>query len=128
MCRQIRRRWMRRHRSDLSSRLLRTLIGKVRHSKGDTMFKRFTSYLVVALVSAALTTVVQPLQFLPTQAQSGCRAFPETGKSVCGLFLQYWQLHGGLAQQGYPLTNEFTEVSDLNGQPYTVQYFERAVF
>jgi hypothetical protein len=33
-----------------------------------------------------------------------------------------------LAQQGYPISDEFTEVSDLNGQPYTVQYFERAVF
>jgi hypothetical protein len=33
-----------------------------------------------------------------------------------------------LAQQGYPISDEFTEISDLNGQPYTVQYFERAVF
>ena len=27
-----------------------------------------------------------------------------------------------------PISDEFTEVSDLNGKPYTVQYFERAVF
>ena len=40
----------------------------------------------------------------------------------------YWKAHGGLAQQGYPISDEFTEVSDLNGKPYTVQYFERAVF
>jgi predicted metalloprotease len=33
-----------------------------------------------------------------------------------------------LAQQGYPISDEFTEVSDLDGQPYRVQYFERAVF
>ena len=26
------------------------------------------------------------------------------------------------------MSGEFTEVSDLNGQPYTVQYFERSVF
>ena len=31
-------------------------------------------------------------------------------------------------QQGYPLSDEFQEKSDLNGQTYTVQYFERAVF
>jgi Lamin Tail Domain len=54
--------------------------------------------------------------------------FPETGYYVGGLFLDYWKTHGGLAQQGYPISNEFTEISDLNGQPYTVQYFERAVF
>ena len=53
---------------------------------------------------------------------------PETGKRLGGKFLQYWQQHGGLLQQGYPISDEFTEVSDLNGKPYTVQYFERAVF
>jgi hypothetical protein len=64
----------------------------------------------------------------PAAAQSGCQTFRETGKNVCGRFLEYWQQNGGLAQQGLPLSNEFTEVSDLNGKPYTVQYFERAVF
>lgn len=70
----------------------------------------------------------QPLSWLPASAQGDCRAFPETGKQVCGRFLQYWTGAGGLAQQGLPISNEFTEVSDLNGQSYTVQYFERAVF
>lgn len=54
--------------------------------------------------------------------------FTETGKTVKGKFLTYWQTHGGLAQQGLPISEELTEVSDLNGKPYTVQYFERAVF
>ena len=44
------------------------------------------------------------------------------------MFLRYWIEHGGLAQQGYPISNEFTEVSDLDGKLYTVQYFQRAVF
>ncbi len=57
-----------------------------------------------------------------------CQTFSQTGHKVCGRFLEYWQQHGGLAQQGYPLSEEFTETSDLNGKPYTVQYFERAVF
>jgi hypothetical protein len=62
-------------------------------------------------------------------AQSGgCQTFPQTNHKVCGKFLTYWQQHGGLAQQGYPLSEEFVETSDLNGNPYTVQYFERAVF
>ena len=53
---------------------------------------------------------------------------PETGKRLGGAFLAYWQAHGSVAQQGYPISDEFTEVSDLDGKPYTVQYFERAVF
>jgi hypothetical protein len=61
-------------------------------------------------------------------AQGGSRTFPETGKTVSGQFLDYWNTHGGLAQQGFPISNEMQEKSDLNGQTYTVQYFERAVF
>src|SRR5437763_13354569 len=51
----------------------------------------------------------------------GSVLFPETGKRVGGKFLDYWKSHGGLAQQGYPISEEFTEVSDLNGKPYLVQ-------
>ncbi|MEO5951463.1 MAG: multicopper oxidase domain-containing protein, partial [Chloroflexia bacterium] len=54
--------------------------------------------------------------------------FPETGKTVSGRFWEYWQQNGGLAQQGFPLTDEFQEKSDLDGKTYTVQYFERSVF
>jgi hypothetical protein len=60
--------------------------------------------------------------------EAGSILFPETGKRVGGKFLAYWQTHGGLAQQGLPISDEFTEVSDLDGKPYRVQYFERAVF
>ena len=56
------------------------------------------------------------------------RTFPETGKAVSGLFLDYWQTHGGLAQQGYPISSLIGEISPLDGKTYTVQYFERAVF
>jgi branched-chain amino acid transport system substrate-binding protein len=45
-----------------------------------------------------------------------------------GKFRTYWENHGGLAQQGFPISNEFTEKSLLDGKSYTVQYFERAVF
>ncbi len=62
------------------------------------------------------------------QSGNGCQTFSQTGYTVCGKFLTYWNSHGGLAQQGYPISQEFTETSDLNGKPYTVQYFERAVF
>jgi|GEM_PF-5140465 len=58
----------------------------------------------------------------------GSVLFKETGHRVGGKFLKYWQEHGALAQQGYPISDEFTEISDLDGKPYKVQYFERAVF
>ncbi len=58
----------------------------------------------------------------------GSVLFAQTGHRVGGDFLAYWQGHGGLMQQGYPISDEFQEKSDLNGQTYTVQYFERAVF
>jgi hypothetical protein len=63
----------------------------------------------------------------PNMAE-GSQLFPETGKRVGGIFLEYWQSHGGLAQQGFPISDEFIEVSDLDGREYRVQYFERAVF
>ena len=65
---------------------------------------------------------------LTSHAADSARTFTETGKTVSGPFLSYWDSHGGVAQQGYPLTGEMSESSPLNGKPYTVQYFERAVF
>ncbi len=67
-----------------------------------------------------------PSQKVSTEV--GAVKFPQTNHTVGGKFLAYWNSHGGLMQQGYPVSEEFTEVSDLNGKPYTVQYFERAVF
>ncbi len=61
-------------------------------------------------------------------AEPQAYTFPETGKTVRGVFLDYWRTHGGLAQQGYPISDEFQERSDTDGKIYTVQYFERAVF
>ena len=62
------------------------------------------------------------------QTSTGCEHFSQTGHSLCSAFLAYWQGHGAVGQQGYPISEEFTEASPLDGKPYTVQYFERAVF
>jgi beta-N-acetylhexosaminidase len=62
-----------------------------------------------------------------SQPPSG-QYFAPTGHWLGGSFRTYWTQHGGLAQQGYPISDEFQEISPLNGRPYTVQYFERAVF
>src|SRR5215212_8560528 len=82
----------------------------------------------VVLLLAGL--VLSPGMFSPERIvrAAACRTFQETGKAVCDPFLAYWDSHGGLAQQGLPLTDEFIEVSPIDGKPYTVQYFERARF
>jgi len=54
--------------------------------------------------------------------------FEPTGHSLGGSFLAYWNRYGGLPIFGYPLSEEFQERNDQNGQVYTVQYFERARF
>lgn len=53
--------------------------------------------------------------------------FSETGRHLGGRFLAYWQSHGGLVQLGFPISDEFDEVSNLDSKRYRVQYFERAV-
>jgi hypothetical protein len=69
----------------------------------------------------------QPQPTAPPNPQpGGCtgRFFAETGKCVNGPFLSYWNNHGGLAINGFPISDQFTETLE-DGKPYTVQYFER---
>lgn len=78
-----------------------------------------------------LITIIFAVLLTPTRhvrAQAASQVFPETGKTVSGAFLDYWNAHGALAQQGYPISDELSEKSDADGKIYTVQYFERAVF
>jgi len=63
----------------------------------------------------------------PASLIAGARYFAETGHNVRGRFLTYWRRKGGLAQFGYPLSEEFVETLE-DGRTYTVQYFERARF
>lgn len=95
------------------------------------MIQRLRTYLLVGtgIVLGIIISMGWRASGSLAQTQpAGCQTFPQTGHKVCGRFLTYWQQHGGLAQQGYPISEEFQETSDLNGKPYTVQYFERAVF
>lgn len=86
-------------------------------------------------VLLSLLGVMQYKQKYPNSAPNqvpnmaaGSALFPPTGKRVGGAFLDYWHSHGGVAQQGYPISEEFSEVSPVDGRRYTVQYFERVVF
>ena len=93
------------------------------------MYQRRLSLLFAMAVALVLALPFPPIAQQQVAAQKpGCQTFPETGKSVCGRFLEYWLGHGGVAQQGYPISDEIQEVSAVDGKTYTVQYFERAVF
>ena len=78
--------------------------------------------LVLALAAPGLARAV-PQGSAPARAQDAA-CFPETGQCLRGRFLAYWQTHGGLTLNGYPLTEERTEVLE-DGMAYLVQYCER---
>lgn len=77
-----------------------------------------------------------PFQAAPSAPGDECLYFPETGHSLCGRFLTYWQSHGldfgdagtsqreSLALFGFPISEVFTD--PLTG--LETQFFERAVF
>jgi len=92
-----------------------------------TNTKRFLAVSLVAALIMGILTLVATLTG-GANAQVNCQTFTETGKTVCGRFLDYWQKNGGLAQQGFPISDQLQEVSSTDGKSYTVQYFERAVF
>ncbi len=69
-----------------------------------------------------------PFQAIAANSTGGKTFFRETGHTLGGPFLAYWQKYGGLPQFGFPLTEEFAEVNSADGKTYIVQYFERARF
>jgi type VII secretion-associated serine protease mycosin len=73
----------------------------------------------------------RPKAFDPVPAVAGNPAlvyFPAVGHTLKGPFLKYWRDNGGLPIFGYPISEEFTEVSPTDGKEYVVQYFERNRF
>lgn len=53
---------------------------------------------------------------------TGLRYFDQTGHSLSGAFLEYWNANGGVDVFGYPISEPFEQ------DGYLVQYFERARF
>jgi len=68
-----------------------------------------------------------PKDRLPTTF-NGETCFDTTNRCISGPFNTYWQQKGGLALFGYPVSDEFEEVSQSEGKIYKVQYFERVRF
>jgi hypothetical protein len=62
----------------------------------------------------------------PEPTGPNTRYFPETRVVLANGFKAYWEQNGGVRYFGLPITGELREVSQADGQEYTVQYFERA--
>lgn len=86
--------------------------------KSDAFSARVTA---VRLVAKLPSDRLEP----PTTPEPDARYFRETGHFVKYGFKDFWQSHGELAYFGYPITEEFSDVAS-DGQPVTVQYFERS--
>ncbi|MFV9505271.1 MAG: hypothetical protein AB4911_11975 [Oscillochloridaceae bacterium umkhey_bin13] len=59
----------------------------------------------------------------PPDGPSECQYFAQTGQQICEPFLGYWRANGGVTRFGYPLSS--VRLEELEGRPYTLQYFER---
>lgn len=64
----------------------------------------------------------------PEPTGPNTRYFPETRVVLANGFKAYWEQNGGVRYFGLPITGELREVNPIDGQEYTVQYFERARF
>ena len=94
------------------------------------LIQEFVGYKQENLEGPTITVIGKPTDPVkrPENVSATLMYFPETGHTLRGAFLRYWDKFGGLAQFGYPLTEEFSEINEDDGEPYTVQYFERARF
>ncbi len=118
----------------LKFNLAHNTLGRNKHMKQYVM-KTVTLLLLFILGSYLFSTAAfsevsaTTVGSISTQeAQKTCRFFEATDKNVCGRFLEYWEQNGGLDQQGYPLTEELQDYSDVDRNLYTMQYFERSIF
>jgi len=73
--------------------------------------------LIASLMIGMVLLAIAPLSLLAQSQQE--RYFPDTGHTVRGEFLDFYNARGGLRIFGFPITEEF----QLNGR--TVQYFQR---
>jgi hypothetical protein len=93
------------------------------HPENQPPYNVLLGRLGASSVAGRAFPTVAPFQSGPDRLY-----FPETRHSLSYGFLGYWQRYGGLAQFGYPISEEIRERSATDGREYTVQYFERARF
>ena len=88
-------------------------------------------YARIILLLVVLFTATLGQNFLiPGSAQAADQTvyFSETGHSISGKFLDYWQKNGGLQVYGYPITDPAMETDPETGKAFLTQWFERNRF
>lgn len=89
------------------------------YNSSSTLPGRYT-LAIVEIGGRGAAVASAPLVVSPSQR----RCFRETSNCIEGIFLVYWETHGGLALNGYPLTEPIQIVLE-DGDTYIVQYCER---
>ncbi|MCL5961951.1 MAG: cellulase family glycosylhydrolase [Chloroflexi bacterium] len=70
-----------------------------------------------------------PFRPVPYQAETpDFRYIQATGHTISFGFKKFWEDNGGYSSFGFPISEEFAEVSATDGKIRTVQYFEKARF
>jgi hypothetical protein len=98
---------------------------------GYTALSKTDKLRMLVQLTRAGAPLAEARQFPPGVAPPAGSAvlwFAQTQHTLRGKFKQFWQQYAGLTNFGYPLSEELSEVSALDGHTYTVQYFERARF
>ena len=88
-------------------------------------------YTVLLVRMGALNTIQQQRDLSGPFAPVGkpddeTTWFPETGHTLSGNFLDYWEENGGVQTFGFPLSEPLMEPGIYDGVLREVQYFERA--
>ncbi len=81
-------------------------------------YRRLSSALII------LGLLLGGMLAAPPHAHAAEECFTATNQCIRGRFLDYWETNGGLARNGFPLSEERREVLE-DGREYTVQFFER---
>ncbi len=94
-----------------------------------SVLRRSALGLLAILLMALLLGVVGSGRTETAQAADSI-FFKETNHSLSDehRFLSYWNANGGLAQFGYPITDEILEMNPADQKVYIVQWFERNRF
>src|SRR4029453_3402028 len=86
----------------------------------DSQMRRRVVRWSMVLLLIMLTASAIPA----ASAQGDARYFGETSHYLRGAFRYFWESRGGVANFGFPITEEYVRKSDGR----IVQYFERAPF
>lgn len=78
--------------------------------------QRTIHLICLLLLVGMITTNAKP-------ARAATQTFPETNQSVTGVFLDFWNINGGLPVFGLPISDQRSERT--NAGRFTLQHFER---